>query len=67
MHELVFLEMIQRVVPEDEARVKFSENRRLAGPFLSDERREGFVVEAVQRGFGEVVKFTDGIYARLAP
>jgi hypothetical protein len=66
LHEKVFLNMIGREISEKEDRAKFSENRRLADPFLSEDRRVGFVTDALKRGFDEVQRFIEGTYARIA-
>jgi hypothetical protein len=63
-HEQVFLEMIGKDAVKNNAHAIFLENRRLAIPFLSDARRACFVADAVDRGFGEIQKFTSGTYVR---
>ncbi len=63
-HEQVFLEMIGKDVVKKDAHTIFIENRSLATPFLSEERRACFVADAVERGFDEIKKFMSGIYVR---
>lgn len=63
-HEQVFLEMIGREVVKPDAMSIFVENRRLASPYLSEERRANFVADAVNRGFDEIQKFMSGNYAQ---
>ena len=63
-HEQVFLELIGRNVVKADDQSIFIENRRLAAPFLSEERRDSFVTDAVNRGFDEIQKFMSGLYVR---
>jgi len=63
-HEQVFLEMIGRDVVKSDAHAIFIENRRLAMPFLGEERRANFVADAVKRGVDEIQKFMSGIYVQ---
>lgn len=62
-YELVFLNMIGREVG-DEDKLKFSRNRSLAEPFLTEERRAAFIEDAVLRGSVAVQEFMDGAFCR---
>ncbi|MBT3604960.1 MAG: zinc dependent phospholipase C family protein [Candidatus Latescibacteria bacterium] len=59
-HELVFLQMIEREIPEQEARESFTKNRGMAARYLNENRRRDFVDEAIQRGFDAVRGFMTG-------
>jgi hypothetical protein len=63
-HEMVFLRMIDRAIPEEEAKAAFLQNRKLAAPYLNEERRANFVRDALKRGSDEIRKFVEKAYVR---
>lgn len=62
-NERVFLAMIEKTLPEADLKDRLFENRRLAGPFLDEDRLKAFVDMAVTRAFEEIAHYASGHYA----